>query len=144
MTQPTSLERALALAVRQHAGQRDKVGDPYILHVLEVWQDVRAGGHDETHQVTALLHDVVEDTSTTIEEIEHEFGATVAAAVDALTKRSHEPASGYLNRVKADPVARIVKLADSRNNYARLDRLKDTAVRDRLTIKYQRVFDELA
>ncbi|MEZ5997501.1 MAG: HD domain-containing protein [Hyphomonas sp.] len=143
MTDLTPLERALALAVRQHAGQADKAGAPYILHVLDVWQAVRADGHDETHQVAALLHDVVEDTDTTIAEIEQTFGAAVAAAVEALTHRPNEPNADYLARVKANPVARIVKLADSRNNHGRIGNITDAATRDRLTAKYQRVFDTL-
>ena len=140
----TQLEHAFALAVRQHAGQTDKAGAPYILHVIDVWQAVRADGHDETHQVTTLLHDVVEDTDTAIEDILRDFGAIVASAVDALTHRPHEPNTDYLARVKANPVARIVKLADSRNNYGRLGNIGDASTRERLTAKYQRVFDELA
>lgn len=139
----TPLEKAFALITQIHAGQTDKAGAPYILHLIDVWQSVRSDGHDETHQIVALLHDSVENTDLTVEAVEREFGALIAAAVDVLTKRKHEPNADYLARVKANPIARIVKLADSRNNYGRIANLDDAATRARLTAKYERVFETL-
>jgi GTP diphosphokinase / guanosine-3',5'-bis(diphosphate) 3'-diphosphatase len=58
------LERAIALAAERHAGQTDKVGEPYILHVLRVMLQMP----DEESRIAAVLHDIVEDTETTVDE----------------------------------------------------------------------------
>lgn len=140
----TDLERALALAVERHAGQKDKAGDPYILHVLGVWRNVSEAGYGETHQIVALLHDVVEDTDTTVADITAAFGPEIGAAVDAMSRRPGESYDAYLERVKQDPIAPAVKLADSRDNFSRLPRLKDPAERERHARKYRKVFDAFA
>ncbi len=128
---------AFELALRAHAGQTDKAGAPYIGHVARV----AAGVHSEAARVVALLHDVVEDTDVPLTQIEARFGPTIAiaiaAAVDAVTKRAHEPAAAYFDRIKATPLAREVKLADLADNSdpQRLS-LLPPADRDRLTAKY--------
>lgn len=62
------------------------------------------------------MHDSVEDTGITLDEISSLFGESVAQAVDAITKRNGEPYQDYLNRVKANPIARLVKIADLSHN----------------------------
>ena len=64
----------------------------------------------------AWLHDSVEDTETTFDDLIYYFGSSVAQAVDAITKRKGESYSEYLNRVKANPIARLVKIADLSHN----------------------------
>lgn len=137
----TLVERALVMAVALHAGSRDRAGDPYILHVLGVWQIVRDAGHGETHQIVALLHDVIEKTDTRLDDIHRAFGDDIGRAVDAMSKRPSKSYDAYLERLKTNPIAPPVKLADSRNNFKRLHRLKDAATRKRLAAKYQKVFD---
>ena len=66
--------------------------------------------------VVAWLHDVVEDTEVTFQEVEHEFGPTVAAAVDAITRPDEADSANYYARVKANPVALRVKAADLADN----------------------------
>lgn len=81
------LDKAFAMAVEGHKNQRRKSGEPYVLHPIEVARIC----HDEiglgpTALICALLHDVVEDTPVTIEEIEHNFNGKVRRIVDGLTK----------------------------------------------------------
>jgi guanosine-3',5'-bis(diphosphate) 3'-pyrophosphohydrolase len=80
--------KAFRFALRQHQGARRKSGEPYILHPLAVAQIlVKEIGLRDPHAIAAaLLHDVVEDTSTEIEVIETQFGSTVARLVEGLTK----------------------------------------------------------
>ena len=127
------LGRAFEMAFRAHAGQIDKSGAPYIAHVVRV----AAGVDGETAQVVGLLHDVVEDCDTTLADLEAAFGAEVAAAVDAITKRAGEANAEYLIRVAANPLARMVKLSDIADNShpARLA-LLDQPTQDRLREKY--------
>ncbi len=107
------LEEALALAKRAHQGQTDKAGAPYILHPLRIMQRMDS----EEAKIVAVLHDVVEDTSVTLEEIRAlNFSETVVAAVDSLTRRAEESYEAFIERVKLNPLARKVKLADLKDN----------------------------
>jgi len=118
-----AFERALALATRAHTGQVDKVGQPYIQHP----QRVAAQFADEALRVIAILHDVVEDTSVTLEEIAAAFGPEIAADVDALTRRAGEAYMDFVRRAAQRPRARQVKLADLGDNLdlSRLPRITD-------------------
>lgn len=109
----STLERAIEIAAAAHAGQVDKAGQPYILHPLRVM--LRVGGEHE--RMAAVLHDVVEDTAVTLGQLAAEgFAAPVLAAVEALTKRAGESRLDAAARAAADPVARVVKLADNAEN----------------------------
>ncbi|MDR0761419.1 MAG: RelA/SpoT family protein [Campylobacteraceae bacterium] len=81
-----NISRAIELAVKQHEGQTRKSGEPYVIHPILVSAIVARYGGDETMVVTALLHDVVEDTETTTEEVAQMFGSDAANLVDGLTK----------------------------------------------------------
>jgi (p)ppGpp synthase/HD superfamily hydrolase len=114
------IEQALEMAVHAHADQTDKAGRPYILHVLRVAMRVIARepsvANDELFAI-ALLHDVVEDSTITVEDIASEFGDTIAAAVDALTRRENESyLQSYLPRLATNAAARLVKIADLQDN----------------------------
>jgi len=111
-----TLERAILWATINHANQQDKGGQPYILHPLSVMFRVRRVGEIETVQVVAVLHDTVEDTSLTLQEIRSSFGEVVAEALDALTRRKNESYKHYILRAKKNPIARIVKLEDLHDN----------------------------
>lgn len=105
-------EVALRYAVNAHRGQFDKVGNPLILHPLRVSEKV--GG--ETFKAVAVLHDVLEDTKVTCENLRNKFGNSIANAVKALTKVKGESYRDYLDRVLLNPIATIVKLADMEDN----------------------------
>jgi (p)ppGpp synthase/HD superfamily hydrolase len=116
------LDRAMAIAVKAHAGQTDKRGEPYILHVMRV---VGAMRPHSAEQIVAALHDVVEDADDrqlAIAGIElGKFGRTVVRATDSISRRPGEEYAAYIERVDLDDVARTVKLADLRDNVGRLD-----------------------
>ena len=114
----TDLDNAIILAVQAHSGQVDKAGAPYILHPLRVMLACVT----EAEKIAAVLHDTVEDTGLELGLIRHRFGAAVANAVDALTKRAGESYTSFIRRCALDPIARKVKLADLNDNM-RLERL---------------------
>ena len=122
----SSIERAIEIASSAHAGQRDKAGQPYIFHPLRVMLRVNT----EHEQMAAVLHDVVEDTSVTLERLEQEgFPAEVLRAIAALTKLPGETRLDAAMRAAADPVARVVKLADNTENMD-LSRIPNPTDRD--------------
>lgn len=115
-TTTTSYEAVHEFATMAHDGQLDKAGNPYIWHP----ERVAAGCTDDVTKAAALLHDVVEDTDVTLEEIALHFGPPVAQIVDALTKRtktgSFESYKDYLDRILANPAALEIKLLDMDDN----------------------------
>lgn len=109
----STIERAIEIAARAHAGQTDKGGAPYIFHPLRLMLAV-SGEHE---RMAAVLHDVVEDTPVTFEDLQREgFPAAVVDAVRALTKLPGETRLVAAQRAAANPVARAVKLADVTDN----------------------------
>ena len=105
--------KALALATEAHAGQKDKGGNPYLHHPIFIANQMAT----ETEIIVALLHDVCEDSPTTLEDLAQAgFPAEVVTAIQAITKVSGEDYLAYLDRVKANPVATKVKLADLAHN----------------------------
>ena len=108
-----TLEMALQLAAAAHSGQKDKSGKPYILHPIRVMLSVRT----TEEQIAAILHDTVEDTSVTFEQLrEAGFSAEIVSAVRALTKLDGESRVEAARRAVEHPIARQVKLADVKDN----------------------------
>lgn len=104
--------KAMRIAYAAHRDQTDQSGLPYIFHPYHLAEQMP----DEISVCTALLHDVVEDTSVTLEELEREFPREVTDAVRLLT---HDPETDYFDYVRAirqNPVAVRVKLADLAHN----------------------------
>jgi (p)ppGpp synthase/HD superfamily hydrolase len=128
-----TIEKALQIAAKAHEGQRDKEGLPYILHPLRVMATVTG----EDAQIVAVLHDVIEDTAVTADDLRAAgFSPAVVAAVERVTHRKGQPYADYVVGCKSDDVARRVKLADLTDN-TRLDR---TILRpDRLAADLARV-----
>lgn len=109
----STIEKAIEIAARAHAGQVDKAGAPYIFHPLRLMLAV-TGEHE---RMAAALHDVVEDTPLTFDDLAREgFPAAVIDAVRALTKQPGESRLDAAHRAAANPVARRVKLADVGDN----------------------------
>lgn len=135
----STLERAIALAAAAHAGQVDKGGVPYILHPLRVM--LRLQSSDE--QIAGVLHDVIEDTSVTTEQLRQEgFSVTVLEALDALTKREGESRLDAARRAARHPVARAVKLADNAEN-SDISRIPNPTDRDLARLEEYRQVREL-
>ena len=102
------------LAIELHKDQKGRLGEPYILHVERV-----AGNfpNDSLEYLVALLHDTVEDTEITIDDLMYlGLPESVLEAVDAITHRTHEPLVEYYARIKCNPLATKVKLADIVDN----------------------------
>ena len=109
----STLERAIAIAVQAHSGQLDKAGQPYILHPLRVMFRVES----ITEKIVAVLHDVVEDSPVTLEQLTQEgFASEIVAAVQALTKQAGETRLEAAKRAAANAISRAVKLADNAEN----------------------------
>ena len=110
------ITKAYDLANKAHNGVCRRSGEPYICHPLAVARLVLDLGMDSESIAAALLHDVVEDTPITLEELEQEFPPAVT---DALRLLTHQPGTNYFDYVRAirsNPVARAVKLADLDHN----------------------------
>lgn len=109
----STLENAIALAVAAHRGQLDKNGSPYILHPLRVMFRLES----ELDRIVGILHDVVEDTQYTFEDLRAMgYSEEVMTALDGVTRREHESYEEFVNRSQAHPVSRRVKLADLEDN----------------------------
>ena len=126
-------EAAIILATGAHAGQPDKQGQPYILHPLAVM----LSGETEAERIVGVLHDTVEDTDITLDEIQGLFGAEVADAVDALTRRPGESYGDFIFRARRNEVAKRVKVNDIRHNLSRMNGLRPSEAKG-LTAKYRR------
>lgn len=135
-----TLEDAIALAVEAHRGQREKSGQPYILHVLRVM----LRGETEDEQMAGVLHDVVEDTRYSLDDLRHlGYPEPVVEAVDCLTRRPDESYDQFIARAVANPIARRVKLADLEDNMD-VRRLSDVTERDRERLnRYVRARNQL-
>ena len=103
---------AMKLAYRAHFGQTDKCGIPYIFHPIHLAEQM----DDEFSCCVALLHDVVEDTEVTLEELKTLFPPEVTDAVALLTHKVGVDYFDYVRRIKDNPIARKVKLADLAHN----------------------------
>ena len=130
------------VAREAHSDQVDKTGHPYIEHPQRVAARVEG---DELLEAIAWLHDVVEDTSVSLADLQALFPLEVTEAVDAITKRPGESRLEYYARVRSNPRARKVKDADIADNTdpARTAQL-DPATRDRLAVKYAAAREELS
>ena len=105
-------KKALCLAYEAHHGQLDKSGLPYINHPLHLAEQM----YDETSCTVALLHDVVEDTAITLEDLAKEFPPEVVEAVDLLTHKAGVDYFDYIRAIRTNHTALTVKLADLNHN----------------------------
>ncbi len=114
------IDIALSIAKKAHAGQVDKAGVDYIQHPLYVASQVKT----EQEKTVALLHDVIEDSDVTVDDLlASGLSNEVVTAVQILTKKEGQSYQEYLEKVKSNNLARVVKLADLKHN-SDLSRLK--------------------
>lgn len=135
-----SIEQAIAFAATKHMGQVDKANAPYILHPLRVMLSVPT----IQQKIVAVLHDVLEDTNTTVDEL-YELGCDndIVEAILALTKLKGESRTEAAKRTLQNPIARVVKIADINDNMD-LSRIHSPTDKDFERIKeYQLVHDIL-
>ena len=122
---------ALSIAKKAHAGQVDKAGIDYIQHPLYVASQVKT----EQEKAVALLHDVLEDSDITAADLlAYGLSNEVVTAVQTLTKKKGQSYQEYLEKVKSNNLARVVKLADLKHN-SDLSRLKSVSDTDRERVK---------
>jgi (p)ppGpp synthase/HD superfamily hydrolase len=108
-----TLEDAVQLALDAHRGQVDRIGEPYILHPLRVMARVNT----DTERMIAVLHDVIEDTEITLDDLRSRgYEDEIVEAVDCLSRREGESYAEFIQRIKPNPLAVSVKLADLREN----------------------------
>jgi (p)ppGpp synthase/HD superfamily hydrolase len=108
-----TLQRALEIAVEAHKNQKQKDGTPYALHPIRLSLSLTT----EEQKIVALLHDVVEDTEWTFEDLEREgFSGTIMAALRLLTHNDGSPYDEYVERLASNPLARAIKMADLTDN----------------------------
>ena len=120
------LEKAVAIAVEAHRGQRDRNGAPYITHPIRVMERLKT----PEEQTAGILHDVVEDTRWTFEDLRREgFPNQVLHALECVTKRDGEAYEDFVKRSASDDLARRVKLADLEDNMD-LRRLPEVTEKD--------------
>lgn len=107
------VKKAMCLAYEAHHGQLDKSGVPYLYHPIHLAEQMTT----EASVVTALLHDVLEDTAFTLERLQAEgVPADILEALTALTRQEGEDYETYIRRACCNPLARIVKRADLLHN----------------------------
>ena len=136
----TLLELALKIAIKAHEGQTDKAGKAYILHPIRVASNCRT---TET-QIVALLHDVIEDSSTTLKDLkELGFPDFLLEAIDSITKRDNESYMDFINRCSKNHIGKTVKILDLEDNMdiKRLSKISESDI-SRLN-KYKIAYDYL-
>ena len=128
------IRKAMEIARKAHAGQVDKGGTPYINHPIAVSKKVL----EEDAKIVALLHDVVEDTDITLDDLKAEgFPEHILKAIDAITRRPCEMVHEYIARVKANSLACEVKKADLTHNMD-ISRIPTPTASDRTRIDLYR------
>lgn len=121
-------KEAMKLCFDAHKDQKDKSGIPYVFHPIHLAEQMK----DEKTTVVALLHDVIEDTEYTLEDLEEKgFGKDILEAISLMTHNDGSKYMDYVARIKGNPIARTVKLADLNHNsdITRLDTIDEKALR---------------
>jgi guanosine-3',5'-bis(diphosphate) 3'-pyrophosphohydrolase len=122
------IDKMIRLAVKGHAGQFDKGGNPYILHVLKVMDNLHT--NDEELQCIAVGHDLIEDTRITAKEmLRHGISPRVVTAIEMLTKKKGQTDDEYLNVILSSVDCMRVKKADLQHN-SDIRRLKGIRPKD--------------
>jgi (p)ppGpp synthase/HD superfamily hydrolase len=107
------LQKAITIAIEAHKNQADRYQAPYIMHVMRVMMR----GKTEAEKICGILHDVVEDTDWTFEDLQREgFPADIIESLRCLTKGEDEPYDQYIDRVKTNKLAIAVKINDLEDN----------------------------
>ncbi|MEE9316752.1 MAG: bifunctional (p)ppGpp synthetase/guanosine-3',5'-bis(diphosphate) 3'-pyrophosphohydrolase [Rhodospirillales bacterium] len=150
-----SLNRAYVFAMKAHGSQTRASGDPYFSHPLEVAGILTEFKVDFASIITALLHDTIEDTDTTLDEIEASFGKEVARLVDGVTKltriefqsdqaKQAENFRKFVLAMSEDIRVLLVKLADRLHNMRTLHHIKSPDKRRRIAVETMDIYAPLA
>lgn len=127
-----TLEDALIYAAKNHKGQKDKAGKPYILHPIRIM--VRLGlDATDTERIVALFHDLVEDTDVTIDILKNfPLSEEQIDAIDRLTHKEGQLWDDYIDGIMENPISKRVKIADLEDNmdYKRLKNKRNLQDKD--------------
>ena len=149
------LNRAYVYAVKAHGSQKRASGDPYFAHPIEVAGILTDYRLDTATICTALLHDVIEDTDATREEIDRIFGAEIGEMVEGVTKlsrleltaeykRQAENLRKFILAISRDVRVLMIKLADRLHNMRTLQFIKSAAKRERISRETLDIYAPLA
>ncbi len=131
---------AMKICFKAHAHQLDKSGLPYVFHPFHIAEQMK----DEDTTIVALLHDVVEDSDITLDDLKkYGFSEDVISAVAAMTHSPNIDYMDYIAQVKKNPLAAAVKLEDLRHN-SDLTRLEEVTAKDiKRNEKYKKAMELL-
>lgn len=134
------LSKAIVIATKAHDGQIDKGGKPYILHPLSVM--MKCGNYKE--KIVAVLHDVIEDTDITYDDLRQEgFDEEIIEAIDSVTRRNGESYMEFIRRCKQNSIGKYVKVADLKDNMD-ISRIPNPTKKDYDRVeKYKKAMSEL-
>lgn len=115
--------KAMNIAYNAHINQLDKAGVPYIYHPIHLAEQMDT----EIECIVALLHDVVEDTDVTFEQLEKEFTSEAIEVLKLLTHNKETEYMDYIKEIKQNPIAKKIKIADIKHNSdeSRLDKITE-------------------
>lgn len=128
MIYTTATKKALRLCFEAHKDQNDKGGIPYVFHPFHLAEQMK----DEDTTIVALLHDVIEDTDYTFDDLKtFGFDDVIIDALKLMTHDESVPYMEYVMAIKTNPIARAVKLADLQHNsdLSRLDVIDEKALK---------------
>lgn len=130
-----AVKKAINIMYKKHENQIDKGGIPYVFHPWHIAEQMP----DEEKTIVALLHDVIEDTDTTLEELKSSgFSDEIVKALELLAHNNNEDYFTYIKKLSSNEIARCVKLEDLKHNLD-LTRLKKIAEKD---LKRQQKYQE--
>ncbi|MBX2952300.1 MAG: hypothetical protein KF870_07330 [Leadbetterella sp.] len=137
------LEKAINIATKAHKGQKDKAEQPYILHLIRVMLK----GKTEEEQICGMLHDLLEDTNWTADDLKKEgFPESVIQTIQTVTKLEGETYDDFIGRILLDETAIRVKINDLEDNMAirRLTEItpKDAERLNKYLLAYKRLTDK--
>lgn len=133
--------KAISYATEKHKDQKRYDGQPYITHPLAVAQNVT----DPKAKIIAILHDILEDTDTTLDSLIDLFGHEIALTVVSLSRIESMSYEDYILGIKVlkIPLARQVKIADLKHNLSTIDNIPDKKQRAKLKHRYEKALEAL-
>jgi (p)ppGpp synthase/HD superfamily hydrolase len=116
MSDSERIKKAIEFASKKHKGQKRIGGDDYITHPIAVYEMLKEKGYGEDYLITALFHDLLEDTDAIESEILEYGNQNILSAVKVLTKDKGYDMKSYIDGIKSNPIAFVVKNADRLHN----------------------------